>query len=596
MIYAVVGFGVMFVTWGVISRNSVDQVSDLLLEERLATAQSIAASFAGDLLHIRNDLAEDMKGIGAALASGEAQIAIDEAFTHVATVDEFAYFEIEGLVVVRENRQVIAKAPASLTPAIIGMIAPDGTWPTDPYSTISKDGVVTIVVNIPVHDNVGNLSLSAYALVMAISSSGPLVGFLPPDEPSEAIADGPEYHVEVVDHEGLTILGIGGALHDSVGSLTTHWLGIREFVEAGSQGIVREQRDGEDIAVAVVPIAGSRFFLLAMREGDVAISAPSRLQDLLILMGVIGFAAAFLTVTITTRRIVRSTSELTSAARRMAMGDLDSPVSVWAQDEIGQLADSIETMRVQLARAREQTLLDNQELEQRVAERTDQLRNALGQVISAQEEERKRVSRDLHDVLAQDMVILTRRLDLVRLDLEQGNVDPAELKELSDLSRASLGSIREISRALRPSVLDDLGLIPALSWVANEFKRRTNIEVEQHLPSESFGIADEPMLILFRAAQEAFANIDRHSDATRTSISLSKVDGTIELAISDNGRGFDMPSSVRELARRGHLGIIGMLERVELVGGELKIESNREGTPDQFNTKVTATIPVDPVE
>ena len=98
----------------------------------------------------------------------------------------------------------------------------------------------------------------------------------------------------------------------------------------------------------------------------------------------------------------------------------------------------------------------------------------------------------------------------------------AELKELSDISRASLASIREISRALRSSVLDDLGLIPALSWVASEFKRRSNVEVEQHLPGASFSLADEPTLILFRAAQEALANIDRHSRATRASISLKK--------------------------------------------------------------------------
>ena len=599
MIYAAVGLGVLFVAWGVISRRGIDQVSDLLFEERLATAQSVAAAFAVELIHIRNDLGEDIESIDASTTSADATRIAEEAFNHLAAVDEFTYFELVGLHVASEDGSTMARVPSSFTVEDQVSVAPNGAWPADPFGTsFGTSPDASIIVSVPVLDQDDHAHAIAHAIVRPLSSRESLIGFLPNETSSVVASSSPNYHLEVVDDTGLTVLGIGFSQHDAVGEITTHWPGVSEIVQTGGQEIVMENADDGKIALAVVPIEGTHLYLLAMRENDIAISAPDRLQDLFILIGVVGFVGALIVVAFSTRRVVRPTSELTDAARRMALGDLDSPVRVVAQDEIGQLAESIEIMREQLAQAREQILLSNQELEQRVTERTDRLRRALGQVISAQEEERKRVARDLHDVLAQDLVILTRRLDSAREQLARGGVDRAgqtELQELADLSRASLTSIREISRALRPSVLDDLGLIPALSWVANEFRRRSDIEVEQHLPHASFTVADEPTLILFRAAQEAFANIERHANATRASLSLNTNNGTVELVICDNGEGFDVPKSVQELARRGHFGIIGMLERVELVGGELTIESTREGTRDEFNTRVTASIPLDPV-
>ena len=597
MIYAAVGLGLLFIAWGVISRNGIDRVSTLLFEERLATAQSVAAAFTVELMHMRNDLGEDMEGIGATSSSIEVSRIAQETFNHLAAVDEFTYFELAGVHVVSEDGSTIARVPSSFTDVDLVRFAPSGTWPSGLFGTsFGKSSDVSVIVSVPIIDNDGRVRAVAHAIVRPFSSKESLIGFLPTEgSSSELTPDDPNYHLEIVDNTGMTLLGIGSDQHDAVGYQTTHWPKVSGIVQAGGQDIVMEDGETGKIALAVVPINGTHLYLLAMRENDTAITAPARLQDLFIFIGIIGFVGALVVVTVSTRRVVRPTSELTAAARRMAMGDLDSPVRVSAQDEIGQLAESIETMRVQLARGREQTLRSNQELERRVIERTDQFRRALRQVISAQEEERKRVARDLHDGLAQQMVILTRRLDSAQENLDLDGAARSELKTLSDISRASLASIREISRALRPSVLDDLGLIPALRWVANEFKHRSNVEVEQYLPEASFPLADEPALVLFRAAQEAFANIERHSGATSASISLKRTNGSITLKICDNGRGFDMPSSMQELARLGHLGIIGMLERVELVGGELQIECTRNGTRDRFNTRVTATIPLDPV-
>jgi signal transduction histidine kinase len=594
MIYAAVGLGILFTAWGVISRTSIDQVSALLLEERLATAQSVSAAFSGELHHMRNDLAEDLEGISS--PDSDSQQIAEDSFTHLKAVDEFTYFEIQGLLVIEETGGIQAVAPESFDVEKAQNITTGDIWPVDPFTTvISTSDSVTIIVSIPILNEAGTKVGSAHAFVNAIGSAVPLVGFLPGEDLDEPDPSGTEYHLEVVNESGITILGIGPNLHDSVGETTTHWNLVSEVVQQGSQAVVKGETDEGETALAVVPIIGTEMYLLAMRENDVSISAPSRLQDLFILIGIVGFAGALLVVAITTRRVVHATSELTVAAQRMAMGDLESPVTVRAQDEIGQLAESIESMRVQLAQASKQALQSNQKLEKNVADRTKQLRRALSQVISAQEAERKRVARDLHDVLAQDMIILTRRLEAARHNLENGELDSNELDELTNLARTSLDSTRELSRALRPSVLDDLGLGPALSWAATELTKKSGIEVEVELPQAELQLSDEQTLLLFRAAQEAFANIYRHSEATRASISLSQTDNTVRMQIRDNGQGFEMPESMRELAKQGHLGIIGMLERVELTGGDFAIDSTRNGSPDQFNTTVTAVLRVEPI-
>jgi signal transduction histidine kinase len=593
MIYAAVGLGILFVAWGVISRTSIDQVSTLLLEERLATAQSVSAAFSGELHHMRNDLAEDLEGV--TTPGADRQSIADDSFNHLVAVDEFTYFEIQGIVVIEEQGEIAAISPSSFTVDQAKDVAYGDIWPLDPFTTfISHSDSVTVVVSIPLTDPLGINHGSAHAFVKAIGSTAPLVGFLPSEGIEGSSVTGTEYHLEVINASGVTILGIGPGLHDIVGEITTHWDLVREVVQSRSQAVVNGRDSDGATALAVVPIIGTEMYLLAMRENDVSISAPARLQDLFVLIGIVGFIGAMLVVAVTTRKVVQSTSELTAAAERMAQGDLESPVSVSAQDEIAQLAESIESMRVQLSQASDQALRSNQELERRVAERTDQLRRALEQVISAQEAERKRVARDLHDGIAQDVIVLTRNLESARQKLKSGDMGSDYLDELITLARKSLDSTREISRALRPSMLDDLGLVPALNWAANELEKRSNIEVEVHVDNSGFEseITDEQALLLFRVAQEAFANIDRHSKATDASLSLERSGGELRMTISDNGKGFEMPESMRELAVHGHLGLIGMLERIELAGGTLVITSRTDGARSQQNTVVTASVPV----
>ncbi len=274
MIYAAVGLGILFTSWGVISRSSIDKVSELLLEERLTTAQSVSAAFSGELHHMRNDLAEDLEGISS--PSSDSQQIADDAFTHLKAVDEFTYFEIRGLVIIEESGSIQAIAPESFDVAKAQNISSGEIWPVDPFTTvISTSDAVTIIVSIPVVDQGGEIVGSAHAFVKAIGSAIPLVGFLPAGDIQESDSTDSEYHLEVVNENGISILGIGPNLHDSVGETTQHWDLVKTVVQQRSQAVVKGTTEDGETALAVVPIIGTRMYLLAMRDNDVSISAPA---------------------------------------------------------------------------------------------------------------------------------------------------------------------------------------------------------------------------------------------------------------------------------------------------------------------------------
>jgi len=207
----------------------------------------------------------------------------------------------------------------------------------------------------------------------------------------------------------------------------------------------------------------------------------------------------------------------------------------------------------------------------------ESLRFYVSQVLKAQEGERLRIARELHDDTAQALTGLSRRLDMLvdtlPSDGDQLPQDVVErLEELRDQSDRILEGVRRFSRDLRPPVLDDLGLLPALKWLAialEEHGIATNISVlgEQHR------LPDGAELALFRIAQEALNNVWKHSGASAVELTVDFRGGGLTVTIADNGAGFDLPASTSDLAECGKLGIIGMQERTRLLGGTLSVHS-----------------------
>ncbi|MFC4426756.1 GAF domain-containing protein [Deinococcus navajonensis] len=198
--------------------------------------------------------------------------------------------------------------------------------------------------------------------------------------------------------------------------------------------------------------------------------------------------------------------------------------------------------------------------------RQSELRTYLTLFTQAQEEERRRISRELHDDTAQVLAVSTRRVARLARELEGDQRARAD-DILGDLNGA-IESVRRFARNLRPSVLDDLGLLPALEWLATQAGTDTRLEVsgpERRLPP-----AVE--LTVFRLAQEALNNVDKHARAHSAAIRVVFSAEGVRVAITDDGQGFT-PAQAEERAQGGHLGLIGLRERVALAGGRLEVDS-----------------------
>ena len=198
------------------------------------------------------------------------------------------------------------------------------------------------------------------------------------------------------------------------------------------------------------------------------------------------------------------------------------------------------------------------------------------QVLTAQEDERNRLALELHDETAQELLVISQHLDRLS-EREDARTSPGLRDELQSV-RASvvrtLADLRRLSQGLRPRILDDLGLEAALEWLADElggeYGVRIHVQVDARLSSYSRNV----QLLLFRIAQEALRNVVRHAGASQAMISVRGEVDRLNMTIADDGRGFQMPSTLSDLASTGRLGLAGMSERVRLLGGILNIRSS----------------------
>jgi signal transduction histidine kinase len=223
---------------------------------------------------------------------------------------------------------------------------------------------------------------------------------------------------------------------------------------------------------------------------------------------------------------------------------------------------------------------DKQRVRTEHAER--ELRLLSQKLVRAQEEERRHIARELHDEIGQMLTAL--KVELGNLDRLRNSRDEeyrAHLDDAKQLATQTLVSVRTMASGLRPSVLDDLGLGPALQWQAREFSRRTGVPVEVSLEDLPADLPDAHRTCIYRVVQEALTNCARHSEAGHIDIDVHREDSILVLKVQDNGRGLPTGGSA------AGLGLRGMEERVRELGGYFKIESDPGG-----GTTVKASIPL----
>ncbi|MHB1390049.1 MAG: sensor histidine kinase [Thermoleophilia bacterium] len=219
-----------------------------------------------------------------------------------------------------------------------------------------------------------------------------------------------------------------------------------------------------------------------------------------------------------------------------------------------------------------------------------QRKRAAASVIQAQEEERKRIARELHDETSQSLTGLVIGIRMVE-EMPAATPEVRErLANISDLAHATLNEVHTMAIRLRPSVLDDLGLPAALRSYVKEFSENAGIKVDLQLLAMAERLSPEMETVLYRVVQEALTNVARHSAAANCRVSLQRRDGKIEAEITDDGKGFDS-QTVMTSDHGGGLGLHGMKERIELVGGSMWLES-RPGE----GSKISLEVPIQPKE
>jgi two-component system sensor histidine kinase UhpB len=239
-----------------------------------------------------------------------------------------------------------------------------------------------------------------------------------------------------------------------------------------------------------------------------------------------------------------------------------------------------------------QDITQRKQAEQKLWESEQNLRYLASRLLTTQERERERISRDLHDDLGQSLMTLKLGLQGIKRKL------PQELSGIRQDLHSEIGSIntivedvRRLSKDLRPSILHDLGLMIALKRLLKDFSQHHGSKLSLKIDDIEELFSSEGQLIIYRLFQESLTNIAMHAEATKVTISVQKMNGRVDFSVEDNGRGFDLPQAMAPTPSRQGLGLVAMEERIRMAGGSLEIRS-QEGR----GTRIFFSLPVASVE
>jgi signal transduction histidine kinase len=259
------------------------------------------------------------------------------------------------------------------------------------------------------------------------------------------------------------------------------------------------------------------------------------------------------------------------------------------------LSSALVVLMGEARRRQNKVLIEEQSaLEQKVAERTadldtlnHNLRELSARLMQLQDDERRRIARELHDSVGQTLAALAMNLSLVRTDVERLARTAATLNDSESLVREMSTEVRTISHLLHPPLLDEAGLSSAIRWYVDGFAQRSRIKVELDLPEDLKRLPGEMETAIFRVVQECLTNIHRHSGSSVAKIRLRQRNDQVLVAIEDRGRGIPLTKQ-EEMASTGTpgVGIRGMRERLRQLGGSLDMKSGIHGTT------VTVQLPV----
>ncbi|MGI6451166.1 MAG: HAMP domain-containing protein [Desulfitobacteriia bacterium] len=265
--------------------------------------------------------------------------------------------------------------------------------------------------------------------------------------------------------------------------------------------------------------------------------------------------------------------DLSEASKKIAQGDLSARVTTWGHDELARLGQTFN----QMADSIEKYTAEREALVRELMRNEQTRQELLKKVITAQEDERIRISRELHDETGQSLTSLTIGLKLLEDEIN----DPKQVQAISEMRNLASTTLKEVHRLaveLRPTVLDDIGLIPAIERFVQTYARNYNIDIDFHVQNKNKErLSGEVETALYRIVQEGLTNIVKYAKAKNVSVLLDIKDSGVKLIVEDDGVGFEADKV--EYSEDRHLGIAGMKERTLLLNGTFTIESGQgQGT------------------
>lgn len=392
-------------------------------------------------------------------------------------------------------------------------------------------------------------------------------------------------------------------------------LGQTSYIDIiDSNGIVLASSDSQRVTGSAQKIAGEAEvsvlapltiapWSVAIRQSEAEALAPVQtMEQRFFVFGLSSLLLALFLSWGMAQSVIRPIARLNTATQNITRGDLSQPIPQLGNDEIGELSRSFDAMRAALKKSVDHIQELNRELEAKVQQRTQQLAasyqeierkeaargDLLRKVLTVQEEERKRIARELHDETSQLLAGLAMRLEATTAlpDAAAGKIK-GMLADIKSLTVRTIDSVHKIIFDLRPSVLDDLGLLSAIRWFAENRLAEAGIKPRTEVTGEERKLPPQVEIAVFRVVQEAITNIFKHAEAQNVIVSVEFKDSALGIEIEDDGKGFDVSAVSRRADKTEGLGLAGMEERVTLIGGKLNIESQ----PGR-GTHITVAVPV----
>ena len=358
---------------------------------------------------------------------------------------------------------------------------------------------------------------------------------------------------------------------------------VKELQAGDTEGAITSQENGEAKSVegyAIVPISG---WGLVIGEPWSQVIEPAQIAlrpvAVVVLIGLIVVAGI---ISVGVRRVTDPIQNLAVQTQQVAAGDYDAQVNLSRIKEIRDLGMAFNEMVQQIRKYRAG------------------VRQYVADITKTQEEERKRIARELHDDTVQSLIAMGQRIELIKETLDDPEEARARLSEVRSMVTGVIASVRQFSRDLRPLTLEDLGLPASMQYLVNQLAQSEGIEVNLKVEGEPEGLPADMEVAIYRILQEALNNVKKHAYATQVKVTALFTQSQIKLTVQDNGQGFEVPETLTDFASNGSFGMMGLQERAKLFGGNVIVRSHpnqgttillimpRQSVPSQFEVPQTS--------